>query len=48
MADRWVKRQARMKDLDESYADFGKRCRAAAPPGAVTDFEIAAEIYAAE
>ncbi|MEW2391689.1 hypothetical protein AB0933_25380 [Streptomyces venezuelae] len=36
------------KDLDESYADFGKRFKVAAPPGAVTDSEIAAEIYAAE
>lgn len=36
------------KDLDESFSDFGKRFKVAAPPGAVTDYEMAEEVLAAQ
>ncbi|MBW5421200.1 hypothetical protein GKQ77_06410 [Streptomyces sp. BG9H] len=35
-------------DLDESFSDFGKPFRVAAPPGAATDEEMAEEVLAAQ
>ncbi|MGW7080408.1 hypothetical protein ACWGH2_25485 [Streptomyces sp. NPDC054871] len=36
------------KDLDESFGDFGKPFRVNAPRGAVTDYEMAEEVLAAQ
>ncbi|GAA3143461.1 hypothetical protein ACFQ0X_06735 [Streptomyces rectiviolaceus] len=36
------------KDLDESFSEFGKPFRVATPPGAVTDYEMAEEVLAAQ
>ncbi|MFF3327266.1 hypothetical protein [Streptomyces sp. NPDC002889] len=36
------------KDLHESFSDFGKPFRVATPPGAVSEFQIAKEILAAQ